>query len=808
MPKSTRKKILSFLGMIVGGIVLGIILSFYLMLKLSVAPTDGKLSVANLNSPVEITFDKMGIPQIWAENEEDAYFALGFQHAADRMFQMDLTRRFAEGKTSEIFGESAIEFDIYQKKIGHYRLAKKALENLNKENRIRLQAYRDGINYYRKNCRSLPFEYRFLPVDFMEWTVLDCLALLSYQTMFSNNLMNRDEFYIEAIKKVGYEKASSLLYSYPDWAPTIVPTESYIADSNKISLPEYSYKPNKSLELLSDSKNTSFQKQLAHNLLSSGNLPFKMTEASNAWVISPERSESGHAILSSDPHLDISRLPQFWYAVGIHVKDKFDIFGITAPGLPYVVMGHNGYSAWAFTVAGIDMTDYIEVKLNPKNYNQYLSDNGFVEFQLIKDSIKTAGDDSLVLFEYKLTDFGVVVEEDSNNNTAYLLRWAGFDKNLNNAVTSGFNLPNIDSYESFQTTVTGIGALDVNMMYADAKGNIGYQLTSPIPKRTFKDNLPLSYPENKSWNGFYNIEKTPQSLNPYQGWLASCNNLPMRSDIFSGYYFYNRILRIHELLNSKEKFNKDDMMAFQFDRTNNYLLKYKEMIVDLLNKIDQPKKAELINNWNGNTSYDSKETPLVMVFRDELKRATFADELGDIYSQIPFGWMDRINQLENAGWFDDVTTEEIEAFEHTAQKALLRAVELTDSKSWGDMQFISMQHPMADLPIIGSFMSLQTNTESHSGTPGTLNASFVTRIDSTTYRSVAGPSMRFVVDFANVDEATIVLPAGNSGNPMSDHFLDFYEMWKNNERWNVPLSREKVEEKTVSRLMLIPEEEK
>jgi penicillin amidase len=617
--------------------------------------------------------------------------------------------------------------------------------------------------------------------------------------------MNRDEFYVEAIKKVGREKASSLMYRYPDWAPTIVQQESYIADSNKISLPEYSYKPNNSLDFSPELNVSSFQKQLAQNLFSSGNLPFKMTEASNAWVVSPERSESEHAILSSDPHLDISRLPQFWYAVGIHVKDKFDIFGITTPGLPYVVMGHNGNSAWAFTVAGIDLTDYIEVKLNPENNNQYLSDNGFVDFKIVTDSIKTAGEDSLIYFEYKLTDLGVLVEEDIENNTAFLLRWAGFDTNLNQGVTSGFNLPFIDSYETFQSTVTGIGALDVNMMYADAKGNIGYQLTSPIPKRTFKENLPLSYPENKSWNGFYSIDKTPQSFNPSQGWIASCNNLPMRTDHFSGYYFYNRILRIHELLESKEKFNTDDMMSFQFDRTNNYLVRYKELIVDLLNQIDQSEIAELISSWDGNTSFDSKETPLVIVFRDELKKVTFIDELGELYKQIPFGWMDRIDQLDNAGWFDDISTDDIESFEQTAKKGMKRAVELTDNKSWGEMQSISMQHPMSVLPIIGSFMSLQTNSESHAGTPGTLNASFVSRVDSISYRSVAGPSMRFIVDFANVDATTIVLPAGNSGNPMSEHFLDFYDMWINNERWNVPLSREKVDEKTVSKLMLIPE---
>lgn len=799
MPKPTRKKILSFLGMTVGGIIIGLVISFYLMLSLSVAPTSGKIQLPHLNSEVEIVFDKMGIPQIYADDEHDAMFALGYQHAADRMFQMDLARRLASGKLSEMLGSMTNEVDKEQRRIGHLRLAKKALPNLSEQNRLLMQAYCDGINSYRISCRAMPFEYRFLPIDFEEWTLIDCLALVSFQTWFSNSLMNRDDFYRKMVDRVGWEKGASLMYQYPDYAPTTVNNKSSVTHKDH-AVPGNSY--NFNLKLSANSNSSRAQKEIANSLFSSNIMPFTLTHASNAWVLDPNRSKSNRAVLASDPHLEIGRLPQFWYAVGVHVKNSYDVFGITAPGLPFVIMGHNAEAAWAFTAGGTDVTDYIKVQLNQSDQNEYLDEAGYTKFNIHLDTIYSAGSDSLMTIETQTCDLGVLMESD--NHEAMLLRWVGHEVDLNQTVTSGLTLPMIDSYKKFQTTVAGFGALDANMLYADSSGNIGYQLTTPIPKRNEKQNLPLDYPDKKSWAGILPLNKTPQTLNPDIGWIASCNNLPMHSADLSGYYFYNRILRINHLLSSKEKFSTDDMMNFQFDRTDFYLMRFREYISRTLAEIGQTDLAVMIKNWDGTTGLDSRETALVNVFLDELKAAIFKDELGDMYAQIPIGWLDRLDDLNEAGWFDDITTDETETLEQISQSTMKRTVALVGDKSWGELQTLSMQHPLAIIPVIGSMLNLATPGEPYPGTPGSLNASFFSRTDSLSFRSLAAPSMRFLVDFADADQTSIVLPAGNSGNPMSDHFMDFHEMWKNNERWTVPFTKEKIIEQAASNLILQP----
>ncbi|MFQ5453622.1 MAG: penicillin acylase family protein, partial [Candidatus Zixiibacteriota bacterium] len=537
MLKPKVKKIISFILISIIGIFIGVAVSFYVFLKLSLPITEGKLELSGLSHPVEITYDRMGVPQIWAETTADAYFALGYQHAADRMFQMDLARRLAQGKLSEMLGSITVEIDIEQRQIGHYRLAAKALETLSEKNKQRLQAYTDGVNAYKNNCRALPFEYRFLPIDFEDWTIVDCLAFLSFQTWFSNSLMSRDEFYFSLFRKVGKEKAKSLFFEYPDWAPTTIPSKRqqlnifdslFLNDGKSYSS---NMTPDKEKPVLPEDSKASlyqpFQRAIAQTLFDNDNLPFQLTHSSNAWVIAPEKSISGKAMLASDPHLELTRLPQFWYAVGLHIKnDSVNVLGITTPGLPFVIMGHNGQCAWAFTAGGLDITEYYVETINPENSNQYYTQDGWREFELLKDSILIAGIDSFKTVTHKFSRNGLIVSEDKNLKAAYALHWAGYDMDLNVAVTNAFHLHQIKNFEQFQKAVTNFGALDANMMYADADGNIGYQLTTPLPVRSDeKGYLPVNESNNDNrWNGYYPLEETPFMKNPQCGWLANCNN--------------------------------------------------------------------------------------------------------------------------------------------------------------------------------------------------------------------------------------------------------------------------------------------
>ncbi len=802
MASSVKKKVFSFLVLTLLGIVVGIAVSFYIMLVMSVPQTDGEITLAGLNSKVEILFDGKGIPQIYADNERDAYFALGYQHAADRMFQMDLSRRVAQGKLSELLGSVAETIDEEQIKIGHYRIAVEAEKNLSDKNRKLLQAYADGVNKYSDICKSLPFEYRFLPVDFAKWTIIDCLALLSFQTWYSNSLMNRDSFYNKLVEKVGQDKAQTLIFPYPDFAPVTVKNtteQSDISTTLKTSKISYDY----SFKLQPNNTSSIAQKYIAETYFQNGLSSFTMSEASNAWVIAPSRSESGSAMLASDPHLELGRLPQFWYAAGIHIKESnTDAFGITTAGLPFLVIGHNKSSAWAFTAGGNDIVDYKTIRIS-SNGSQYLSENGWKDF--IYDSTKhiTMSLDSSLTIVTKLSDYGVVMDE--SDSSAIVMHWAGHDVNLDNGVTNVFNLVNTKSYEQFQKIVTNFGALDANYMYADSSGNIGYQLSTPLPLRQddFVSILPDALGSQVPYE-FYPIDATPHVLNPKIGWIANCNNKPDNPSNAKGFYFADRILRINELLNSKEKFTIDDMKNFQFDLTDRYMANFADEFAQVLLSLGEDKKAAQMRNWDGNSDTSSYNALLCTVYLDELQKDLFEDELGDLYQSVPAKWIENFKRVESAGWFDNINTPKVETSIDITQKAMKHALEIVGEKTWGDFQTLQMKHPLSIIPIVSSALHLETEPIPRGGTPGTLNSSFARKKLDSTYASVAGASMRLLVDFSDLDATTIVLPAGNSGNPMSEHFFDFYDMWRTNERWTVPISDDKIRAGAKNKLTLIP----
>ncbi len=802
MASSIKKKVFSFLGLTFVGVIGGIIISFYIMLQLSIPQTDGEISLDDIASEVEIIFDAKGIPQIFAETEKDAYFALGYQHAADRLFQMDLSRRVAQGKLSELLGSVTKSIDRAQIKIGHYRIAVDASQNLSSENRERLQAYADGINKYTEICKSLPFEYRFLPVDFVKWTITDCLALLSFQTWYSNSLMNRDSFYHKLVDKVGVEKAASLLFPYPDFAPPTV--ESSLEESNLSSLQlNQSVSYNYSFQLEENSDVSFAQQQIANQYFHNGISSFKMSEASNAWVVAPSRSANGNAMLASDPHLELGRLPQFWYAVGIHIKSTAtDAFGVTTPGLPFVVMGHNKKTAWAFTAGGNDIVDYKLLQTNSDG-TKYMSETGWENFVFDSTEHINSSVDSSVTIVTKLSDYGVVMNE--KESSAMVLHWVGHEIDLNIGVTNGFRLLGTSSFKQFQNIVTNFGALDANYMYADSSGNIGYQLSTPIPIR--QENHGTILPDAVSSQAkfsFQNLEKTPHLLNPEIGWVASCNNKPDNSNSTHGFYFADRILRLHQLLNSKEKFTIVDMQKYQFDQTDIYMKNYAEYFSDLLSSIGENEKAEQMKIWDGKSDTSSYYAALMTLFLDELKKEIFEDELSGLYHQVPAKFIENLERIKSDGWFDNIETSEIETTFAIEQLAMKRALKIAGDKRWGDLQTLQMKHPLSIIPIVGSALDLATKPIAYGGRPGTMNSSFSRKTSDSSYATLAGASMRFLVDFSDLDATTIVLPAGNSGNPMSEHFLDFYEMWQTNDRWNVPISSNKIRDGAKSKLLLRP----
>ena len=540
--------------------------------------------------------------------------------------------------------------------------------------------------------------------------------------------------------------------------------------------------------------------------------PYLMTNSSNAWVVSPAKSKSGQAMLASDPHLQINQLPQFWQMIGLHIKEtNINVLGITAPGLPFVIMGHNGTAAWAFTAGGVDITDYYLEEINADDSTEYRTASGWEKLKFVVDTIFAADLDSSVVLKTSITRNGPIFNNLSESNKTYSFRWAGYDVDLDLSCSAAFALQEVTSFEEFRKIVTSLGALDANWLYADKVGNIGYQLGTPIPVRqTANFCLPLSGTNSEhGWLGYYPLSQTPYSFNPEQNWLGSCNNLPSRRAEFaelSGSFMPGRIMRLSELMNKFETVSTTDLNKFQIDRTDNYLLRWKQIMVTALTESGESDLANMIRNWDGSASVKSKETAMAVEFVEQLRKHIFEDELGELAGVVRSFWIDEVFVDSSLHfWFDNISTEDkTETIADITRAAMSAALKIVNGRSWGELNSLSMNHPMGRLPLIADFLNLKHGPWDWPGTSNCLNASYIVANSQSGYSTVVGASWRFVIDFSKVDEAEFTLPSGNSGNPMSEHFFDFFDFWRYGGKWKVPLSYDKVKGKAVSVLTIRP----
>ena len=785
--KATWKKILGFFL----ALLLILVVAGYFMasstLKKSLPELKGDMQVSTLQAPVTILRDSMGIPQILADTERDAYFALGYLHAADRLFQIDLTRRLATGRLSELLGNMALNYDRYNRLIGHTRLAEKFLAKLDARDRALLQSYVNGVNYWVKNTGALPFEYQLLRKNFEPYTLKELLSILSFQTWFSNFLQNSDEWFLKIAERLGLEKAKDFVRPYPAWAPMTIPQV----------------------------KELSVQRWLFQQYFADDFLPFRMAHSSNSWVVAPQKSVSGHAMLASDPHLETRRLPQFWYLAGIHVKSgKLQVVGISTPGLPFTVMGHNGRVAYAFTVGAVDISEIYREKRHPSDSTLYFNGHDWYRCKTFVDTIQINGQNDPYIFRYKWTENGPVVWTSDSMQYDYSLHWAGFDVDLAKTVRAAFHLAKINGFEDFRRTVTQFGALDANWTYADINGNIGYQLGTPIPIRARSvKKLPLpGWIDSLKWRGFHSLDETPHSLNHEQGWLATCNNKQDQSHLnypLFGKFFAKRILRATELLSQNRKFSVKDMQTFQMDRVDRYLqLRWLPVLIKALQQNGKNKLAAQMAKWDGSMESQSHEAALMVLFLTNLKKAMLQDELGDrLLRRLTDEDFEQVFKYGPENYFDDQRTKDHkETRQEIVSVALKKALAQWQNQSWGDIQTLSMAHPFARVPLLSQFFNLKVGPIPWGGSSGTLNASFFQEDKQRPghFKSIVGPSWRFVIDFADPDQATFVIPAGISGNPVSPFYFNFFEWWKNGKRWNVPVSIEKIRQRARYVLTLKP----
>lgn len=719
----------------------------------SLMPYEGRVQISGLAAEVEVLFDARGIPRIYAQTDADALRALGWLHAGERLFQMELIRRLTSGELAELVGPAALELDIIHRGFGFARRIKDDPPQLDVDTARLLEAYVAGINARIESDQRLPPEFVLLRHQPRPWTVADVLAVSYYQTFFPLTLVQQVRDAFGAITEHFGPEAGDWLHALTDWGLPTLPRA-------------------------------------------------RMTEASNTWVVGPERSASGYALHASDPHLEFDIAPGLWYAAGIHSAEGLNVLGVTAPGLPFVAMGHNGQIAWAFTVAPVDLFELYRMERDPADPMRVRGPDGWLPLIERQEAIFVRDRELPRIEIFQYTALGKVVETSASE--VLVLRWAGFELPIEPLLHSALAINRAQNFDQFRAAASNMGALSVNWSYSDRVGNIGYVQSTPVPVRPhqrFHRVLDGSDP-NDQWQGFHPPEQRPHALNPDQGWLANANNLAAEDWVFAlpGFYYQDRIRRAAELLESQARFDQADMVRFQLDQTSDRALSWKDWLADTAEASGRTLIADDLRRWNGEMDPLSDVAGLFARWWGFLPRALFAsDEPGRPDWRLLRPVMD--SWLHQGDDFPELAVRDRDEAALMALDDALR----TGARPLGFIQTLHIRHPLAEAGILDRWLSLSRGPIPFGGDASSLNANFGQfSTETATWRSRAGASMRFTLDWAAIDSFTLNLALGQSGNPFSPHFDSFLLEFLRGDPWTVPWSPERVREEAASRLVLAP----
>jgi penicillin G amidase len=765
---------------------------FHVMLSSSLPQYKGVISNSKILSDIEIYRDSLAVPYIIAQNDEDAAFALGYLHAQERLFSMDLVRRAGEGRLSEVLGKKALPFDKMFRTIGLERNIEK---NLNKYDptviRI-LQSYSNGVNSYLKDQKgNYAVEFDVLGYQPEQWKPINSLIIIKMLAWELNISWWTDLSFAELIQKLGKEKVLEILPDYPENAPTI------IADIFK-------YLPAINSSFVETDKD--FRKMMGWTGTHIG---------SNNWVVNANKSISGKPIIANDPHLAFSA-PGIWYAAVIKSKE-WNAAGVTLPGVPGVVIGKGENISWVLTNVMNDDSDFYIEKLDSSK-TKYFVDRQWKNLNIIKDTIKVKGEKDQVL-TIKETHRGPIISDihpydfiynkDNMKNPPISMRWSGNE--FSDEMLAFYKINKAKNWNEFRDAVKYFGIPGQNFVYGDREGNIGYIMGARIPIR--KSNNPTlifdGTTSENDWKGFVPTEEIPTILNPTENFIASANNKTLKK---FKYYISNlwepssRIDRIRELLTSKQKLSVNDFQKFQMDFVSPYA---RTITANILKSFDGIKvkdqnlnsSLELFRKWDFELNKYGQTPAIYAVFLKYLLKNIYYDEMGDdLYNRfvfianVPYRSLLQILDKPESSWFDDVTTNKVETRDEIIRKSFADALTYLEEKlgkditnwQWGNLHKVTFKHSFSgNFSLLDNYINIGPFEIGGDGT--TINNteySFAESVDEYSlfrhneFENILGPSMRYIYDFAKPDEFYLTLTTGQSGNVMSDHYRDQNPLWR------------------------------
>jgi penicillin amidase len=770
---------------------------------------DRTVTMPGLHNRVTVRRDERGIPYIEAANDEDLYFAQGYVTASDRLWQMDLMRRTARGELAEILGAAALDQDKQHRTVGFASEADAEIAQTSPQTRALLDAYARGVNAYigSLDARSLPPEFQILQYKPRPWTAADCLLPVK---LFAEALSStwRLDVMREALAALPAEKRAALM-------PEISPLDVLVVGKDTKKLNASLKNQNRSLDSSSSDLIAALAKdqEVASQALARIGLYAEGLAASNNWVVSGKHTLSGKPLLANDPHLAASA-PSIWHLVHLSAPG-LRVAGVTAPGLPGIVIGHNDRIAWGFTNVGPDVQDLYIEKFDPANPKRYLTPQGWRDAEIRHEEIKvrkgfTSSETDTVSLDVTVTRHGpIVLEKDSKR---YALRWTALDPKSNNA-DSTYRVAHARNWKEFSEALRSFTAPTQNIVYADVDGHIGYHAAGVVPIRKSGDgSVPYDGSTDEGeWVSYIPIDKLPQIFDPPNGIIVTANQRIVGTDY--PYFLTHswaqpyRARRIFDLLSKNSKLTSDDFRKIQGDVYSIGLASFARDSAKILKPAitaDDQKlhdAVEALEKWNGEVNPESGVAPLAFQMRAAFRLRILTAALGPNLIKV-YGWanfettLDRLMTEQPKEWLPKEFSsyaEVLRACYADARQTLTKNLGADESKwKWGDMVKVRFPHPLAAAPLIGLQFTIPPFPQNGVGSIGpTVNVG-------------SSVSMRFIADPSDWDKTQHGITLGESGIPSNPHWKDQLDDWRNVTPRPFPFTKAAVESATKDRLILEP----
>lgn len=761
--KTFKIIMLSILSLIVIVVVIG----FFIISGIrngAVPKYNGELMLAGLESDVTVFRDERGMPHIYAGNEHDLYFAVGYVMAQERLWFMDLIRRVTTGRLAEVMGADLAETDKFLRCLEMTAKSKLVLSNEDPVILSYMQAYADGVNKYIADAgKKLPPEFRILGYKPDPWKLEDIANIIGYMGWdLAKDNMTSDLFYYQLVKKIGAEKALQIIPDFKAVSSVVFP--GFTLDDKLLK---------EAISIIS-----SLDKLEA--------LGASSFSGSNNWALSGRRTTTGKPILSNDMHLGFGS-PGIWIQMHQVIPGKLNVTGVAVPGEPFIVAGHNEKIAWGMTNLMVDDIDLFAEKINPENPNQYFFNgewkNMIVKKEIIK--LKGGGIDSVII---KYTHRGPVISGFNNiTDAAISMRWSGFD--YSDEVRSVCLLNRAAGWDDFRNALRSFNSVSQNFVYADTEGNIGLNTGGGIALRKGNGSLIRNGETDESdWKGYVPFEQLPFSFNPATGYVSSANNRTVDENypyyISSDFAMPYRINRIRQMIGEKEIFSMDDFKRMILDQHSDYAALLTPYILKIEEKSPALSPGErsalaALKNWDYDMNANLVAPSVFEFFRPAFGRNLLGDEMGELYPSL-FGtareyYIYRILTSGPDAWVDNVNTNEKETLDDIVLLSFKDAVSDLTQKfgedqakwTWGSIHKITIEHPLGKVKILDRLFSLNSDTysvggSSHTVSPYTYAAGFKVN---------HGASERHIFNTADWDESFTITPTGASGVPASEFYL-------------------------------------